>query len=277
MTGGTKTTQNWHTYIYVKKAGLEKETRLFIGSNGEFMRSYYLDRGILSLAADLLASGWALRKFWSLKLKHIFNEEETHSLCPELAKEFSPESKQDRLDRLIRLCGPGLLNGLDRFYLGQRVSNFIANGLALVRNVVTPITPMLDHEWNRLAWSMGRRWKMNSRWHRFGIEKNYSELLDFDKEAGGPMREPGKPLYWMRRKPISSDMWLVNYPKILRDGPLVDFITDNASILSDLMDPAMVRAAVDEHRRTGNRIKLISLLICLIFWKKQLVDLAKPV
>jgi hypothetical protein len=68
-------------------------------------------------------------------------------------------------------------------------------------------------------------------------------------------------------------MWLVNYPLFFSSPRLLDFISNNADTLADLMDPSLARDAVDEHRREGKRLRLLSFLISLIYWKRQLAQL----
>ena len=61
-TNGTKPAGHWHTYIYSAKSDLTEQDRFFVGANGEFARTYFLDQGIMSLAANCIPPSLALHK-----------------------------------------------------------------------------------------------------------------------------------------------------------------------------------------------------------------------
>ena len=63
LTNGTKVALDWHTFIYPAKADLPAESTLLVGTCGEMARSFYLDKGIVSLLADLGAP-LTTRLFW---------------------------------------------------------------------------------------------------------------------------------------------------------------------------------------------------------------------
>src|SRR5262249_40194894 len=50
-TSGEKIFWHWHTAIYSRKVGFDSRTTHLAGSNGEFARSYFFDKG---MAAELL-------------------------------------------------------------------------------------------------------------------------------------------------------------------------------------------------------------------------------
>ena len=54
VTGGTKAARHWHTFLYPLKAGLDTDCNIVVGANGESMRSYYFDRGLVSRATTAL-------------------------------------------------------------------------------------------------------------------------------------------------------------------------------------------------------------------------------
>ena len=61
-TNGTKPAAHWHSYIYPAKSGLAENNRCFVGANGEFVRTYFLDKGIIVLVADRLPPAWFFAK-----------------------------------------------------------------------------------------------------------------------------------------------------------------------------------------------------------------------
>ena len=168
LTNGTKTARHWHTGIYVWKAALAAQQTLLVGSNGEFARSFFLDKGLPAMLAAQLAPAHALQRLWRFKLRRsVFRPGETAHVCGPLASEFRQDAQEERLRRMVRFCGGGLLPGLDRFYLEQRVRNFIGNGLKLYSAHATWRAPFLRSDWTGEAWKLARPWKLGSNWHRF--------------------------------------------------------------------------------------------------------------
>ena len=110
ITNGTKTAWHWHSYLYPLKASLPSESSFFVGTLGEFARSYYFDRGRLgNLAA--LAPVSALHKFWSLKLdRHpSFEADELKHLAPEFASQLDvqrPRPEGRKADGLLPRAVP---------------------------------------------------------------------------------------------------------------------------------------------------------------------------
>jgi asparagine synthase (glutamine-hydrolysing) len=47
-TSGEKLFWHWHTGIYTKKVGFDPHSIHVVGSNGEFARSYYFDKGFIA-------------------------------------------------------------------------------------------------------------------------------------------------------------------------------------------------------------------------------------
>ena len=50
LTNGTKTAWHWHTYLYPLKASIPEKSSFFVGTLGEFARTYYFDRGQIGRA-----------------------------------------------------------------------------------------------------------------------------------------------------------------------------------------------------------------------------------
>jgi multiple sugar transport system substrate-binding protein len=69
----------------------------------------------------------------------------------------TPEGQRASIEPLVAACAGKLFPGLDRFYLRERVRQFIGNGIALYEATTPTITPMLDREWLR-----SRRWNSAS-------------------------------------------------------------------------------------------------------------------
>ena len=120
LTNGTKTAWHWHTYLYPLKARIPTESSFFVGTLGEFARSYYFDKGQLGRLAELNPN-WALHKFWSMKLNRhpTFLPNELSSLNGQFAEQLYPAGISARAERLTSYCKSQFLPGLTRYYFEQ--------------------------------------------------------------------------------------------------------------------------------------------------------------
>ncbi|MEW6611893.1 MAG: hypothetical protein ACOY5C_13245 [Pseudomonadota bacterium] len=244
LTNGTKSAENWHTSVYVHKSGYAPGSRILIGSNGEFARTYYLDRGIWGLAGLVADYGGsqAIQQFWRKKLKQSFAPDEAALFPAELQYQLSGEGLEQRIDRLTALSNPRLLPGLDRFYLNQRVRNFIGNGLKLVAERYQWHSPFLDQNWVSAVEGLDRQWKLGSNWHRYAIAQNHPEILEFPQTGyAGPMRERAPFLYWLLWKKGAAEVGYADYDTWFRQGPLYDRFMSNSPALERFLGADYVR------------------------------------
>lgn len=267
LTGGTKTAGHWHTYLYPLKAGLSQHHKFFVGSNGEFARTFYLDKGLAAITADRLAPRTLLKAFWKLKLKPIFRDDELSGLAEPLRAEFGPDGRAARVNRVVRQCPGSMLDGLDRFYLGERVRGFVGNGLKLYGATSNWRVPFIDREWVRQIWSLPREWKLGSNWHRYALEQNAPRLLDFPEEGRSAFMATKAPkLYWKVGRSRQPVVGYFDYGKWFRNGPVPDYLRTHAGQLSEVIDPAVTRKILDDHKETGARSRAVSYLVALLFW-----------
>jgi asparagine synthase (glutamine-hydrolysing) len=274
ITNGTKTAWHWHTYLYPLKAAIPADSTFFVGTLGEFARSYYFDRGWLGRLASL-APEVALNRFWTMKLaRHpTFTPAELSGLAPELAAELTPEGRTRRAGKLAGFCHGKFLDGLTRYYFEQRVPNFYANGIRMYRASSAWRSPFHDRHWIEAIWNLSDDWKLGSNWHRHAITRNCPELLAFPEENGFDrtrMLSKAPPLYWtppMRRaRYVSYDLSADWY----RDPRLQAFLLEHGGLIEDLVDPALLREIIDAHRSGTERTRTLAFLLTLIFWKKVL-------
>jgi len=166
---------------------------------------------------------------------------------------------------------------LDRFYLEQRVRNFIANGLQLYGESSRWRAPFLGREWTRLVWQLPRAWKLGSKWHRFAIWRNEPRLLNFPEEGLGHNMTKSIPwLYWSgvrRRVPIVG---YADYRGWFAHGCLADYLMDRAERLGAIIAPATVRAIVAQQRRHASRTRVLSFLLSLIHWMDRVDAATNP-
>jgi hypothetical protein len=270
-TNGTKPAGHWHTYIYPAKAGLRSGDRLFVGANGEFVRTYYLDKGLVAGAAELLPRRFGLQEFWKRKLKPELTAHDLPGLNPEFADQLRHESGL----QVARVAGarPGgsLLCQLDRFYLQDRVRHFIANGLTLYGLSAPWVAPFLCPAWVAEADELPRRWKFGSNWHRFAIARLCPQLLEFPEEKVAPtMARKHPPLYWLPARRRQKVVPYADYEAVFADDRILSLLLDHASDIDDLFDEQFVQNLVANHRSHGRlRQRAISMLLGLSVWRRQ--------
>ena len=276
LTNGTKTAWHWHTYLYPLKGKIPSTSAFFVGTLGEFARSYYFDRGQLGRLGDRFPVP-ALNRFWGLKLhRHpTFLPQEFAGLAPQFAAQLEEPGIASRVSRLRHHCHDSFLPGLTRYYFEQRVPNFYANGIAMYQASSQWRSPFHNREWLQAIWNLPAGWKLGSNWHRFAIEKNLPELLDFSEENGcQPQRMLRKapPLYWtplMRRTPyITYDRSSGWY----RERALQESLTSRVELLNDLVDPATVTEILHQHRAGSDRTRSLAFLLTMAHWKQVLAE-----
>lgn len=271
ITGGSKTFQNWHSYALANNASVTRDTRLFIGANGEAARSYYLNKGIASQAAQTLASERVKRAFWRAKMRPIFTSNEMLLLNPRFAHEFAAQPAAGRVERMVALSSGKLLAGLDRFYTEQRVANFIANGIAMLDASASTVAPMLERAWMAQVWNLPRDWKLDSKWHRFAIARLCPELLEFIEESTGePMRSEPRPLYWLPIRKATPPAPYVDYGRFLRSAAVQDFVRDSHAEMTPLAKPELLSRVFAPAANGANRVRAGSFLLSMLHLQKHL-------
>jgi hypothetical protein len=270
LTNGTGMAMDWHSYIYLHKAGLDRKAEMFLGSNGEFVRTTIFDRGSLARIAQV-TSPCSLRWLWQLKLRQRQVLTLGEILSPEFGKEFSPPQHAERIDRLIRLSHRSILPGFDRFYLEQVVRNSVSNGVKLCSAQMKARMPFLGHEWVRAAWNMRRKWKFGANWHRYAISRNCPKLLEFPEVKVGDRTAARSPwLYWLPRKRRKPVVPYQKCPEWFRSEKIAEFIRSQASRLGELVDGGRIDSILDEHRKNGNRTSAVSFLLTMASWVSQI-------
>ncbi len=272
VTNGSKTVDNWHTYIYPRQAQLGSQHRIFVGANGEHARTPGLDMGIVALAADLGPSRVLTRKYWDLKNRRrdYLTADDKAFLAPEFAQALAGamQTVPTRYADLYRQRG--ILQRLDRYFLLGKRRYFIANGLALYARTVQWVSPFLSKEWVAGVERLPRHWKLDSRWHRYAIGKLCPKLLEY-QEPGyfSEMSPTPRRLYWWGadENPVVP---YVDYSVLLRSRPMVQLLRDHADDLAGLANPAWVRRVADDFESVGKRPKLFGVLTPLALWRREL-------
>lgn len=216
-TGGSKTIDNWHTYEYAALSRKPAGTGIWIGSNGEYARTFYFDKGVPFYLANLLGP-LATQKFWEAKARRTAIPDHVRG---SLTQEFQDELRADRfVGRMNTLFGQPRLGELNDEFYRERVRQFIGNGLRLVSTKWRPKTPFTQERWTSAVQAMPRFWKLGNRWHRNAINRLYPDLLRFPTDAGGRAmdRTPRWP-YWLGIERHASGVPYFDYGAFFRGDP----------------------------------------------------------
>ena len=139
-------------------------------------------------------------------------------------------------------------------------------GLKFYSATVSWKAPFLSQAWVSAVWNLRRDWKLGEKWHRFAIAKNYPRLLDFPEGASAERISSGVPLsYWLPVRNRKSVVPYMDYGELFRQEMFSEFLYDNLSLMSELMEPDTVVSIISEHRRSGNRVRAVAWLLAIVF------------
>ncbi len=259
-------------YFYCQRWGLGRDDVGFMGMNGEYARTFYVDRGMATRALDKVVPSKALRYYWKKKFslqtpnRMTLRPEELQRMRPELAEALGPSSYPDRVERCIAACRGEFLSGLDRFYLEQRVASFMGNLLRLCALNMRWRCPFLDSGWVNVIRRLPRSWKGGSNWHRYAVAKNCPKLMDYQEQHFADRWSARAPAMYWRRKYTKTYISYLDPNEAIAKGPLHDFAFEHAEDLSDLVEPNLVRAILEEHRSGVYRGRALYYFLTLMFW-----------
>lgn len=175
-TSGAKSSRHYHTYIYAQKMGLKASSEHFVGSNGEFARTFFLDAGPLArLAEHSPLFPWRL-----LARARIRSRTRGSNILTRL--EGSPRSLEDDFCAHVPPNGPPL-HRLDLLYAQQRVRHFIGHGISMYAKASRVFSPFLDVRWMRAALALRRADKLGGNAPRAALANLDRGLLHFPLET----------------------------------------------------------------------------------------------
>lgn len=268
LTSGTKTPDNWHTYIGTKRSGFTRENILFTGTNGEYARTLWADRGMMLYAAEML-SRYSLPKFWDIKLKRTAP---LPTVEQGLSKEFAEclsDAHETFRKWLLENYGPphGLGEANDEFFRCERIPAFHANGYSLYTETCRVRTVFLDPHWYNAVRQMPRYMKLASKWHREAIGKLYPRLLDFPtNESGVPMRRGVPATYWLGLSGYGAGPTVSYGPEYLASDQFFEMLASAMPYVSDLFDAEPTLRFVKQVRNSTVGQRGISVIAALAFW-----------
>jgi hypothetical protein len=228
-TSGTKTFAHWHTHIYIKKSGIPSGYVHLAGANGEIARSYFIDKGIFSKLLQHTDMG-LFRTFFKLKLQYG-----NHHVLDSIKDKVNQNVVLDAIVNSSKAEAGNTADKLDWFYSFERVRNFIANGMALYNLHVPTISPFLDERFLRLAFSLKRKYKLNSCFHKMAIEQLCPELMNYpNAENTQNIKNTSTDFYWLKRQQVHA----YNLPNEVLELPVARSVIMESPLLEDWIDKA---------------------------------------
>jgi asparagine synthase (glutamine-hydrolysing) len=240
-TSGVKTAAHWHTDLYVRASGLGPDTPHYVGSNGEFARTFFFDAGTMARAVDR-GPARLLEAYLAAKLVRRARRFPASML----AGGPSALACAQHAAASVRRFTSHALDAMDAFYATERVRHFIGQGLALYALHGAPRSPFLDARFLRAAARLPRGARLGSNFHRRAIAASHEPLLAFPIGAEPVMARRAPPLYSLRRAKV------VGYSplgEVLKSDEARELIVE-ASGLDDLISRVDRIDAVDRYPAT---------------------------
>ncbi len=217
---------------------------LFLGFGGEYARSYYHDRGVLSLLLDRLpAENLAIRR-WRSRARFPAAGFPPRGMHPQLAAEFSEAGVNCRLRRLFP-SGARFGESLDRAFLEQYHANKTGADLSVISRFRRCAVPLSASEWLRTVRALPRKWKLGSLFHRWAINELAPKLMLLPESIGGQRAERTSvvpPTFYWRPARVHDAKHFVDQA-IYADPRLSEFVQPYLANVSELIDPSLLEAA----------------------------------
>jgi hypothetical protein len=268
LTSGTKTPDNWHTFVGTKRAGFNPDTVLFTGTNGEYARTLWADRGLVLLVAELL-SRYSVPRFWDAKLNRIAG---MPTVAEGMSREFSEclaGAREMFRNWLLENYGPptSLAATNDEFFRRERIPAFHANGYALYTANCRVRTAFLSPEWYNAVRQMPRTMKLGSRWHRYAIGRLCPKLLDFPtNDSGVPMGANVPFTYWLGLSGYGAGATIPYGPEYLQSEDFFEMLAAALPHVADLFDARPTLDFVRKVRTLPGGQRSVSVIAALAFW-----------
>jgi hypothetical protein len=249
-TSGTKTAGHWHTDLYARAAGPSAQVAHYVGSNGEFARTFYLDRGLASRAIGAGPNA-LFSAYFAARMERRARRFPRALLAPGP----TPWQLARAIAHSTTVHTHNFADALDCFYATERVRHFIGNGLALYAQHGAPRSPFLDARWIGAVACLPRAERLGSNHHRRAIGALWPGLMVFPVGRDGPIERRAAPLYYLRgRKPIGYS----SFGEVLGDPRTREIIVE-----SNDLDEILPRA--DRAAAVQNRSPAVELLLTLAF------------
>jgi hypothetical protein len=265
---GTLPLTHWPGVLFARYAS---HRRLVLGFNGEAVRSYFDDRGLLSwLRSGLPSTGRAAERIW-LRRSPRLTPAELEALNPRLAQHLHADSWPDRIQRLMQ---PSLSLGdaLDEAFVSVRSPSKTGADLSAISAYTQWVAPFCSAFWSRLPHHLSRRWKLGTRLHRRLIAIFQPELLGFPEEtnpSGTTAAVPGLRQWanFIKSPRVGGFFDEQQY----RRPELVGCIDAAVAAASDLIDAASTSAVW----QPATQVRLFPAFAALGIWISEVVNNAR--
>ena len=254
----------WSHWPGVVLAARAPQASLMLGWNGEYARSYYLDKGFLSLVLDQVPATLTVQ-YCLRSRRSPFAASEAKQLNPVLANELMKRRCRDRLNGVINQAGGrGLGTTMDEVFLNQYGLNKTGADVAAVRTFRNCVLPFFSSTWIGIVRSLPRTWKLGGRFHRHAIKKLCPELLTFPDVRSGiaVQRTALKPLpfYWMTGR---RSRWITHFfnQAIYDDVALIERMEPEFANLSEIIDPRLMTWSHSDPRQRQRFFHLATVAI----------------
>ncbi len=197
LTSGTKPMRHWHTFFFIEHFRNLENTLHFAGSNGELIRSYYFDKGIISKMLNFSGT-FGFEMAIRAKLKRGDNV-----VIPSLKK----EQNHNQVSDIFLNDAPDLafMSRLAYSYSNQRVRHFTGKGLALYNHSLKTISPFLDKRFLEIKNALPQKFTLNNLFHKHCIHHLCPELMKYpNSENSTSINDYNSNTYFLK-KPVFKD------------------------------------------------------------------------
>lgn len=222
ITGGETSLTHWHSHLYASKFtnfGLDKTPQL-IGVNGEMIRHFYFDMGIVNKLVNTLGIN-LFETLFQLKWKKN---------TAQIPLYFSEKQQKNALNHLCNLS----LNTHERLqhlYTCTRVRHFTGNGLALVNAYAPAMSPFLDYRFTLLAKSLTNSEQLNGYFHKRAIQQFAPSLIQYpNADNVTDIADFETNFYCFRKKRTTSYSILA---QVMSSAQIQSFVMDNHNRVQD--------------------------------------------
>jgi len=199
VSSGCKSARHFHTYVYAHKLGLQKSSEHFVGSNGEFARSFFFDAGPLARWVER-SPVFPWRRLARARIRSRTRDSRVLSVLG-----ASMTSLEDDFRAVVPRVGTSL-QSLDLWYAQQRVRHFIGQGLAMYATASRVFSPFLDVRWMLAVMALRRADKLGNNAPRAVLHALDPRLSTFPVETRpGPIARRAPWWYPLQRRAPSID------------------------------------------------------------------------
>ena len=261
-TGGMLPITHWAGHLWA--TSYELNLPIIVGFNGEFVRSYYFDKGQFSYLLDYIPD--AYKKYLLGIIINSDFRELTNFFIPEFQAEFSKNAEKIRFQRMMSFSNSNTLEKLDSFFINSYTRNKTGMDISALSKHTSWIAPLCSSAWIKSLENLPRNWKLGSKFHRFAINELFPQLLSFPEEgAGEKITLNPKYLYWARKKSVIPFYNI----KVLNTPEVEALINKGIANLEDIMSKTAINLLLE---KKSLKLKLLGYKLAPIGLFKDLIN-----